>query len=212
MKVIIPIHGISMWSSGYSEEWKEALIPPSTYLWKEFWWDKVNDSINKDPSSILKSGRIDKWLIIKLWDHIGDVFRYRFLGNKKEKAKKMLKKFLLQFNDAEEIVILAHSLGSVLIFETLCEMDPGFTKKIKLTTFGSPLTMPFERWFLGVKDKPIYIAKWINLYGTILDVVGGRPLKNFSNFNEKNNFFVKSTHDEIKYLIKGREIIFEQMF
>lgn len=201
-KIIIPIHGIMMMDRGYSLKWKEVLNPPAEYEWLEYFWDKINDRAEKHAAWMPEPFR---FLYLKVVDHLFDAIRYNLQG-KKKKAISNLQGFILKNKDADEIIILAHSLGSVLSYEGLSGLPLDVQAKIKLVTFGSPLSSSFERWFLGVKDNPIYPAIWINLYGDWRDFVGGRPLR-FSNFDPKNDYFFPVSHDEFQYLKKAKSLI-----
>lgn len=206
-KVIIPVHGIMMYPKGYSQIWKDILQPPPNWDWNEFWWDDIND-LSEDKFLWLKN-QVLRGIYLFLWDELMDAIRYRF--GKKEKAIERLREFLESQKDADEIIVLAHSLGSVLSFDTLQQIDLEVIKKINLITFGSPLTSGFQRWWLEVKNQPIFPKTWINLYGDKRDLIGGRPLK-FVNFNPKNNFFFLTSHKEIKYLQAAKSFLFEKYF
>lgn len=206
-KVIIPIHGMCSEIPGYSQEWKDILAPAPEFEWREFFWDFINDDINVD-GNLLKgiSGDFIS-LYLKFFDEFPDVSKYS-LANRKEPAEALLESFLLNQN-ADEIIILAHSLGSVLAYETLQKMDQSQLDKIKLCTFGCPLTSSFERWFLDVKVTEIKPQKWINIWGS-KDLVGGRPLT-IKGFDQKNNFEVVTKHNELEYLTAAKNIITDQL-
>jgi hypothetical protein len=201
-KVIIPVHGMCYELLGYSQDWKAILNPSSDYEWQEFFWDGVNDNINIDYDKISKLNIAEK-IYVRLFDEFLDVPKYS-LANHKKAAEDLLLKFIAS-QEADEIIILAHSLGSVLSYETLQRLDQSQLDKIKLCTFGCPLTSSFERWFLEVKVTEIKPKVWINLWGT-KDIVGGRPLT-IKGFDQKNNYKFNTTHDELEYLTAAKNII-----
>ena len=207
-KIIIPVHGMCYELPGYSQDWKNILQPPSGYEWQEFFWDGVNDNIIIDYDKLKGLASIPEKIYIRVFDEFLDVPKYS-LGNNKKKAEDLFLKFITS-QEADEIIILAHSLGSVLTYEALQRLDQSQLDKIKLCTFGCPLTSSFERWFLRVKVTEIKPQRWINLWGT-KDLVGGRPLT-IKGFNQKNNFKFNTTHDEIEYLTASKDIIISQLF
>jgi hypothetical protein len=205
-RVIIPVHGIMILPQGYSQVWENILQPPEDWEWSEFWWDNINDHEEKKFKWLPK---IPRRIYLEIADHLMDAVKYRF--GKKEKAIKKFTAFLETHREADEILILAHSLGSVLSFQTLQQLDPILVSKIRLVTFGSPLTSSFERWWLEVEEKDIYPSIWINLYGDFRDFVGGRKL-NFANFNSKNDYFFPVPHKETKYLEKAKNLLHQLFF
>jgi hypothetical protein len=71
----------------------------------------------------------------------------------------------------EEVLLIGHSLGSVIAYDTLWELSrqPGGEGKVDFLTLGSPLGMHYvQRRLLGmngngVKSYPDRIRRWINL-------------------------------------------------
>jgi pimeloyl-ACP methyl ester carboxylesterase len=215
-RVVIPIHGIMMDPPGYSVAWKHILNTSPNYIWKEFYWDTLNskawDHLNHVERYLrwLKSGII-KRLCLEIFDHWMDALRYS-LEDVKKPAIKLLGDFINeQGKDADEIIILAHSLGSVLAFETLQILPNEITSKIKLISFGTPLSNEFERDALEVSPKAISCNLWVNLHGNWTDMVGGRPLK-FSNFDPKNDYALNVSHDDLKYLKAAKDLLTKLIF
>lgn len=69
----------------------------------------------------------------------------------------------------EEVLLIGHSLGSVIAYDTLWELSrqEGLKGKVDFLTLGSPLGMHYvQRRLLGmngVKSYPDRIRRWINL-------------------------------------------------
>ena len=69
----------------------------------------------------------------------------------------------------EEVLLIGHSLGSVIAYDTLWELsrEEGVKGKVDFLTLGSPLGMHYvQRRLLGmdgVKSYPDRIRRWINL-------------------------------------------------
>lgn len=90
-----------------------------------------------------------------------------------EKIREMLATRLLEaFNDNRPVQIIAHSMGSVIVFDTLWEMSRANVtadKISQLVTIGSPLGLHFvQKRLLGASEKgirkyPTNIRDWVNI-------------------------------------------------
>lgn len=82
----------------------------------------------------------------------------------------LLKQVLYPLLDHEEpTLLIGHSLGSVIAYDTLWElsMQDGWKGKIDFLTLGSPMGMHYiQRRLMGMNGNPSYpnmIRRWINL-------------------------------------------------
>lgn len=74
------------------------------------------------------------------------------------------------FEQQDEVLLIGHSLGSVIAYDTLWELShqEGITGKIDFLTLGSPMGMHYiQRRLLGMNDHekksyPNLIRRWIN--------------------------------------------------
>jgi len=87
-------------------------------------------------------------------------------------VRELLKQMLRpMFNNNDDILLIGHSLGSVIAYDTLWEMThmEGIKNKLDFMTIGSPLGMHYmRRRLLGMKNGqkhtyPENIRNWINL-------------------------------------------------
>lgn len=203
--VFVTCHGMFAESPGYSSSWIEALGRRQDASFKEFYWETVNDKKEKTFIKLLKTlamlglgGGLTQFLYIRL-DELNDVVNYR---SRKKAAIAEHKSFLKNLIDrGHNITVLAHSLGSVLTYETVAEMTLEQQAKITLVTFGSPLCKKLMRKFLGVKDQHLFVKSWFNFTG--LDdpiTIFGSPIEKFSSISRSHNIITRNTHDPLKYL------------
>jgi hypothetical protein len=88
------------------------------------------------------------------------------------KVRGLLKQMLLpMLEQQDEVLLIGHSLGSVIAYDTLWELSrqEGIAGKVDFLTLGSPLGMHYiQRRLLGMNDHgkksyPDRIRRWINL-------------------------------------------------
>ena len=88
------------------------------------------------------------------------------------KVRGLLKQMLLpMLEQQDEVLLIGHSLGSVIAYDTLWELSrqEGIAGKVDFLTLGSPLGMHYiQRRLLGMNDHgkkrfPVRIRLWINL-------------------------------------------------
>ena len=104
--------------------------------------------------------------------HLRDYFRYvRNNHGTAERARSLLKDALLERRD-RPILLLAHSMGSVIAFDALWQLsrvEDSDAKVSMLLTAGSPLGQKIvQRHLLGVRSKgdrryPANIGTWVNI-------------------------------------------------
>ncbi|MEO8343071.1 MAG: hypothetical protein ABI536_04560 [Gallionella sp.] len=88
------------------------------------------------------------------------------------KVRDLLKQTLRpMLEQQDEVLVIGHSLGSVIAYDTLWELthQDGVTGKVDFLTLGSPMGMHYIRRRLlgmnghGKKSYPALIRRWINL-------------------------------------------------
>jgi hypothetical protein len=115
------------------------------------------------------------------------VFRARYERPRRARIQGRLKLVLQRFVQNQGyagVVFVAHSQGSVVVYDYLRDNGPGFAElgdaAPALLTFGSPLGSVYQKYFheyAATKIVPLGIASrlkcWINLY-RVDDYIGGR--------------------------------------
>lgn len=117
---------------------------------------------------------------------VADIFLYLGDATYRMKLRKQLAADIQKrlADGSEEIVLCAHSLGTVVTVDALSVMDEvRAPKKIRLVTAGSPLRRTFWRFFPALFPPPDEVARalkarhhgfqWVNVYRP-LDYVGTR--------------------------------------
>ncbi|MFW1985619.1 esterase/lipase family protein [Acinetobacter guillouiae] len=126
--------------------------------------------------------------IIKITSHYGKIHTWGlknfareaslYLNNVKyrnEVKAKLLEK--IEENQDEDVVLIGHSLGSVVCFDVMQNLDPKY-KISRFITLGSPLGIPVFYNFFNNRNKPLSLkGEWINFYDTD-DFVAAYLLKN----------------------------------
>jgi len=115
------------------------------------------------------------------------IFRARYKRPRRERIQGRLKLLLEHFVQDQRydgVVFIAHSQGSVIVYDYLRDNGPEYTALGQaapaLLTFGSPLGSVYQKYFheyAATKAVPLGIAArlkcWINLY-RVDDYIGGR--------------------------------------
>jgi hypothetical protein len=118
---------------------------------------------------------------------IPSVFRMRLRRLRRERIQNRLNLVLEHFvqnQGYDGVIFLAHSQGSVIVYDFLRDNGPHYTRlgdaAPALLTFGSPLGSVYQKYFheyAASKTVPLGIAArlkcWINLY-RVDDYIGGR--------------------------------------
>ncbi|MGO4682803.1 hypothetical protein [Hyphomicrobium sp. 2TAF46] len=118
---------------------------------------------------------------------IPSAFRARFRHLRRERIQGRLNLVLEHFvqnQGYDGVIFLAHSQGSVIVYDFLRDNGPHYTRlgdaSPALLTFGSPLGTLYQKYFheySASKGAPLGIAAslkcWINLY-RVDDYIGGR--------------------------------------
>ena len=191
-KHIVFIHGIGGKSLDVAKSFEKNIsaeivhndVKFHSFLWKQL-VSKKEDRLNKILGKFPKLGYlafninlkefIETYLVVRLRrfliNYLGDAVYY--LSENSKKVKSQLEKTLFDIAKSDkvaEIILVSHSLGSVIAFDTLT--DRNFQKRMRKNklaithffTVGSPLAL-----FLLRADTQINVTvpieeKWINLY------------------------------------------------
>ncbi len=200
---IVAIHGIGNAKPGWSELLRLDLgIPESD--WIEFCYDDLmsQNTVNRlvviatkvylthayGPEAAALAGIAEEYL--------DDLLAY-FIGQSTRLAIQVRLKGILDANP--DTLILAHSLGSVVAYETLQNFD---LKAHSLFTLGSPLSKSLVRKFLKVpaKSRPA-VSHWFNVWSR-LDPVSGK-IGGLGCLAEEQ-FKIRNSHDLLRYVHSQR--------
>jgi hypothetical protein len=196
---VVAIHGIGDAQPGWSESLRFALDIPSED-WIEFYYDDLMDrSVLKQ--LIVKVIRIYlnysygpevAILVNSVEEYANDIISY-FLSVKSRMEIQLRLRDILNANP--DVIILAHSLGSVVAYETLKNFD---LKIHTLFTFGSPLSKGLVQKFLQVPDisRP-QLENWFNIW-SLLDPVSGKIQK--LGCYAKDQYRIRNTHNLLNYI------------
>ena len=217
MKTALLIHGIS----NQADDWD---VPSKRYLNQyintiSFRWDDLLNSTYETPYfqivndvSKVVSFVAPKWKIadsIMRWvlDRGGDLLTYNKV---QEKAFDRLDSYVSSVQG--EVILIAHSLGSVLAYEYIIKRRP--SKVIKLITLGSPLDRnPVKKRVLSrVKSQTTLPIWWLNVWGDVDPVVCWIP--NIKDNGAMQTFLpseqrrIHAKHDLLKYIesLKGADL------
>ncbi len=185
---IVWVHGISETQAGYSNEWRDALdpymqVPGQNPLYTEVLWSDIFGENHPDvlnPAEQFIKTVISRVLPVTLTDiitdpdaYLNEVVLYLVRPDIHAAVNQKLKNALSTLSSCDTISIIAHSMGTVIAYETLQELvseQPHF-RLTNLFTLGSPLDR--LRLFLGNNPgpKPTNITTWVNIYAQG-DVIG----------------------------------------
>ena len=182
MKYIL-IHGIGDHQEGWSnaEFVADILEVPSENV-LEFYYEDLMEADRKN--KILKfigrlaakyyGGPLAALAAGKVQDFINDVVVYFFSSKTRRAIQKRLDSFLKLHGKGEGVCIIAHSLGSVVAYETLKNRDWLSKVNPKLITLGSPLSKKLVIRMLDVDlSIPIGVTEWVNIFNRF-DPIGGK--------------------------------------
>lgn len=196
---IVAIHGIGNAQPGWSEFLRVDLDIPKKD-WIEFCYDdllerSVANRLIVSATRLYLShayGPEAMALATSAEDYINDIITYFLFQKSRLQIQLRLKTVLKKYPDA---VILSHSLGTVVAYETLKNFD---LKAHTLFTLGSPLSKALVRRFLHVPDsKRPEVKYWFNLWGTF-DPIGGK-IEGLG-CRAKEQIKLRVTHDFLGYV------------
>jgi hypothetical protein len=196
---IVAIHGIGNAQPGWSESLRLDLDIPKKD-WIEFCYDDLMDqsTFNRVVVAATKiylshtCGPEAAALASGAEDYIDDIISYFLLKEARLEILLRLKKILMENPDT---LILAHSLGTVVAYETLKNFN---LKAHTLFTLGSPLSKFIVQKFLKVPDKNRpNLMNWFNIW-SLFDPISGQ-VENLG-CNTKDQFCIQNSHNLLKYM------------
>jgi len=171
------------WNHAYYHEYKDITIDVP-------WIDALINKHGPTDQDVLDAHswniRLDRSMLT-LADHLPFLVRFlpeavrstaheidRYFNNTDDVARKirdMLKRSLkAMFEQHDDVLLIGHSLGSVICYDTLWELtQEGIKNKIDFLTVGSPLGLHyFQHRLLGMKPDgeityPGLIRRWVNI-------------------------------------------------
>lgn len=203
---IVAIHGIGNAQPGWSEFLRLELDIPSQD-WIEFYYEDLLDRslFNRVVVSLIRlfvtrtAGLEAAALALIPKDYLNDIVSYILMGQTRRAIQNRLKGILEANPDT---IILAHSLGSVVAYETLKAFD---LKAHTLFTFGSPLSKELVKRFLQVPDfKRPKVTNWFNIWGRF-DPIGGRITG--LGCRLKDQLRIPNAHDLLVYVLSQKQQI-----
>lgn len=203
---IVAIHGIGNTKPGWSEFLRLELEIPQEN-WIEFHYDDLLDrsSFNRLVVSAIRvlltriAGRDAADLASAPKDYINDIVSYFMLKRTRKAIQERLAKELQANPDA---IILAHSLGTVVTYETFKNFD---LTAHTLFTFGSPLSKKLLKRFLRVPDfKRPRVKDWFNVWG-MFDPIGGKVTG--LGCKVKDQYRIHNAHDLLVYVYSQKQRI-----
>lgn len=209
----ILIHGIGDHQEGWSnaEFVADVLeVEPESVL--EFYYEDLMEADKKNKwlkflgsmAARYYAGGIGAVVTGKVQDYLNDIFVY-FLSTKTRRAiQARLDRFLVDHAQNQKVVLIAHSLGSVVAYETLKNRDWITGVKPKLITIGSPLSKRVVVRMLDVQlSVPVGLAGWVNIFNRLDPIAGKVNLE-----CDKNESFYAAElnpHDFDLYIQKVKE-------
>lgn len=203
---IIAIHGIGDNQPGWSDSIRQALDIPKE-AWIEFNYEDLmaQSFFNKVVVSATRIylshtyGPEAAALGTEAEDSLNDIITYFMMNGTRLEIQLRLKELLQEHPDA---IILSHSLGSVVAYETLKNFRcPVYA----LFTLGSPLSKKMVQGFLKVPDKQRPAVNfWFNVW-SFFDPVSGKI--NNLGCAPTDQIHIKNTHILLNYINSQKERI-----
>lgn len=207
---ILLIHGIGNIEANLSwdAEWKKiiegsikALNPTSTVSFQAVKYDEIFEKTEIDPVAVaealaqLSTSGVCSW--------VGDIFKRRrgitdalqwTLGMvakwaSDDKLRADLRKVVLKsINEFDPMVICAHSLGSLIAYDSFAQ-TPNSVNGRYFMSFGSQIGNPFIRSLFGGRIVPLDAKYWYHLYSKE-DAVATAPIQlSAENFEQVDTYF-----------------------
>lgn len=203
---IVVIHGIGNTQPGWSEFLRLELGIPQED-WIEFIYDDLLDRslFNRLIVSSIRmmltrtAGAEAADLALASKEYVNDIVSYFLLKGIRKTIQLRLKQVLEKEPNA---IILAHSLGTVVAYETLKNFD---LRTNTLFTFGSPLSKKLVKRFLEVPDfKRPRVKDWFNVWG-MFDPIGGKVT--VLGCKMKDQYRIHNAHDLLVYVHSQKQRI-----
>jgi len=118
----------------------------------------------------------------------------------------VLRRILDSLPDTGEIVILGHSLGSVVAADLVRRLPPGL-RVTGMVTIGSPLAhgrFDVDKLRDSMKEPPTNLSWWVNVWNTYDPVAAHRGVSSvfpwMLDFRIHTGAYLKQAHDALEYL------------
>ncbi len=196
-RAVVVIHGVGNQSAGYSRDLQRGLNADDLPLhFVEVLWSDLGTMLLKQTKLDKEQQAAEREMLADLAaaerraratrskedpqlrqefaaarGYVGPIVRYEFLpGAERNRIQQRLRDALdWAGSHADRTYVVAHSLGSVIAFDTLHAWQGGSPppRAALLTTIGSPLN---NRLFVGRRGrptaKPANVQTWVNFYST----------------------------------------------
>lgn len=130
-------------------------------------------------------------------DYLNDLFVYFFGWRTREKIIQRVLDAIPE--DEDRVILIGHSLGSVVAFDALRESGKEIAR---LYTLGSPISKATVRMLRQIKNDGGQInAHWVNVYGD-KDFIGGKVKQ------AHINRLVNANHGYPEYVLQAKEWYF----
>ncbi len=205
---IVAIHGIGNAEPGWSDLLRMDLDIPQED-WIEFCYDDLMDR-SFFHRMVVAAAKV--WLARTYGPeaailatgaegYINDLVSYFVMNGSRLEIQVRLKAILKEHPDS---IILGHSLGSIVAYETLKNFD---LKAHTLFTLGSPLSKFLVKKFLRVPEKTRpNVIHWFNVWSPF-DPISGK-IEGLG-CNAKDQFKIKNTHNLLKYVDSQKDRIIQ---
>lgn len=205
---IVAIHGIGDTQPGWSESLRLDLKIPQED-WIEFYYDDLMDRSVWNRMMVATTriyltrtyGPEAATLANEAEEYINDLIAYFLISNARFAIQTRLKSILTENPDT---LILAHSLGTVVAYETLQNFD------LKAHTFfclGSPLSKRIVRQFLKVPEKKRpHVTNWFNIWSPF-DPISGQ-IQDLG-CQKKDQFRITNSHNLLNYVRSQKKRILQ---
>ena len=139
--------------------------------YKEGWLEKLKDDMAQELGSALEMAKkafgIDKLSETVIDKKLHDLHQYYEVRKVRKKLRARLKKVITK-NSGKRIMIVAHSMGTIIAYDTLRAMGrtQDMVKIDHFVTIGSPLGMPHVKLKIAEENAavrtPSCVRKWTN--------------------------------------------------
>lgn len=153
-----------------AEKWN---MPPETQLATErFGLGDVLGALQKKLSWLAARSDLDAWAIALIFRDVA-----AYLDDARPVRDEVLDCVLEAMPDSGEVVLVTHSLGTVVGLDLTTRLSPGVSV-VHLTTAGSPLGLDsvYNRLLVGGPKRPDKVADWFNVWCPNDAVAIGCPL------------------------------------
>ncbi|MDT0344534.1 serine protease [Streptomyces litchfieldiae] len=150
---------------------RTGMPPAETVAVEGALWSGVVGRLQRQLSWLAARTDLDQWLIAAIFR---DVAAYL---DERRVREAVVEAVLRDMPDSGEVVLVAHSLGTVVAMDVISRLPPGLEVSL-LVTAGSPLGMDsvHDRLFSGGPRRPERVGQWVNVWCPADAVTIGCPL------------------------------------